>query len=801
MRIVKGANLAMEEVDAEQHGWASAPYSTKAQTDASAKRLLDSALRPAWSSAVRVGLATHNLFDVAWGLERRELLAPAERGRLEIEMLEGMVPAQARAVQADAGGLLLYCPIVRADELDASLAYLARRFDENTTPENFLRAMFRMRPASAAWHEQERRFRAAVVERTGVSTVARRPGPDPHVARVLAGGAFANEPDTDFTSAAARDAVWAAMAAPSGCTDFPFVDAVAGIDAVVARSVEACAAWARRSPAARAAVLRAVAEVMSAERPAAIALMADEAGKTVREADPEVSEAVDSARYAATAVLPTDAAPLGVVVVASPWNFPYAIPAGGVLAALMAGNAVVLKPPPETRRTAWLLAQQCWRAGVPDDVLQFVTCQDDDVGRRLVTHPDVDAVVLTGAHDTARLFLDWKPSMRLFAETSGKNTVVVTGSADVDASIRDIVRSAFGHAGQKCSAASLLVLTPGVHDDGSFLTRLAAAVRTLRTGWPNDPATTMGPLITPPGRVLRRGLTVLDDGESWLVEPRSLDDSDRLWSPGVRLGVRPGSWFHQTECFGPILGVIRAADLDEAIELQNGTPFGLTGGIHSLDEHEVDRWLRHVEVGNAYVNRHITGAIVRRQPFGGWKRSAVGGAPKSGGPHQVAGLTRPPATPVDVDAASASYATAWASTFSVEHDPSGLRSEGNVLRYRSLHHVVVRTGPDTPTGALDAAAVAAATCGVRLTVSDAGTEPDAALATLLAELRPDRLRMLTSTASDDLRRAAHDADVAVDDAPVAADGGVELIRWMREQSVSITRHRAGRLIPPRPLPR
>ena len=161
--------------------------------------------------------------------------------------------------------------------------------------------------------------------------------------------------------------------------------------------------------------------------------MADEAGKTVREADPEVSEAVDFARYYATADVPdvADGAPIGVVVVASPWNFPYAIPAGGVLAALMAGNAVLLKPPPETRRTAWLLAQQCWRAGLPDDVLQFVACPDDDVGRRLITHPDVGTVVLTGAHATAQLFLDWKPSMRLLAETSGKNAIVVTESADV----------------------------------------------------------------------------------------------------------------------------------------------------------------------------------------------------------------------------------------------------------------------------------------------------------------------------------------------------------------------------------
>ncbi|MCU1503773.1 MAG: putA, partial [Ilumatobacteraceae bacterium] len=517
---------------------------------------------------------------------------------------------------------------------------------------------------------------------------------------------------------------------------------------------------------------------------------------------PEVSEAIDFARYDAAAAIPGEAAPYGVVVVAAPWNFPYAIPAGGVFAALMAGNAVVLKPAPEVRRTAWHLANQCWRAGVPRDVLQFVACPDDDVGRRLITHPHVATVVLTGAHATAQLFLDWEPSLRLLAETSGKNAIVVTESADVDAAIRDIVRSAFGHAGQKCSAASLVILTVALYDDDVFVERLAAAVRTLQVGEAADPATTMGPLILPPGPTLLRGLTQLDSGERWLVQPRQLDPGGRLWSPGVRVGVRPGSWFHVTECFGPVLGVMRADDLDHAIELQNGTPFGLTGGIHALDEHEVERWLERVEVGNAYVNRHITGAIVRRQPFGGWKRSSVGGGPKAGGPNYVAGFVRPPVVEIDPARAAESYAAAWASEFGVEHDPSGVRSEANVLRYRPLRHVVVRVGDDTPAGALEAAGVAAARCGVRLTVS----EPDESIDTLVArlpEIRPERLRLITTSASgephgprdvlDGLRRACHALDIAVDATPISADGRFELVHWVREQTVSITRHRYGRI--------
>ena len=188
------------------------------------------------------------------------------------------------------------------------------------------------------------------------------------------------------------------------------------------------------------------------------------------------------------------------------------------------------------------------------------------------------------------------------------------------------MRSAFGHAGQKCSAASLAIVEapllrrPDVPAPASPTPCAACA-----SARPTDLGDDDGPADHARRRArCARALTTLDPGESWLVEPRPLDDDGRLWSPGVRIGVQPGSWFHRTECFGPVLGVMRADDLDHAIDLQNAVAYGLTGGLHSLDEHEIERWLERVEVGNAYVNRHTTGAIVRRQPFGGWKRSSVG---------------------------------------------------------------------------------------------------------------------------------------------------------------------------------
>lgn len=790
IRIVKGANLAMELVDAELHGWNQAPYATKHEVDASFKRLILAVLDDRYAGAVRVGVASHNLFDIAWALSL------GHRDRIDLEMLEGMAPAQSRVVRDEVGEVLLYAPVVRRDDLPASIAYLTRRLDENTSPENFLRALFKLEVGSAEWHEQRERFERAVAAAPHVSTASRRDQDRTRLSAWPQQGRFENAPDTDWTVEANRRWIGGHLAEGPPTSVVPTITAAAEIDAVVERSAAAGTRWAALSFGERRRVLLAAAEVIEAQRGSTLAVMAEEAGKTVIEGDAEVSEAIDFARYYAHCTTdierrlePAGAAdftPAGVVVVASPWNFPYAIAAGGVLAALAAGNTAILKPAPEVRGTAWLLANQLWGAGVPSDVLQYVACPDDEVGRRLITHPAVATVVLTGAYDTAMMFLDWKPSLRLLAETSGKNAMVITAAADEDAAIRDLVRSAFGHAGQKCSAASLAIVERALYDDHSFRSRLADAVRSVRVGPAADLKTMMGPLIAAPSETLRRALTTLDHGEEWLVEPRQLDATGRSWSPGVRWGVRPGSWFHRTECFGPVLGVLRADDLDHAIELQNMGEYGLTGGIQSLDEHEVSRWLDRVEVGNAYVNRHTTGAIVQRQPFGGWKHSSVGCGPKAGGPSYVEGF----GVWSGGHDGQAEFDREWRERFAVGHDPSALRSERNILRYRPLREVALIVGVGASEDQVATARVAARAAGVELIEVD-GEQPPAEVVGRCAHA--DRARLIGSI-DDSLRRAVRSAGVDLDEVPVVAAAGVELRHWVREQAISWTRHRHGRLL-------
>jgi RHH-type transcriptional regulator, proline utilization regulon repressor / proline dehydrogenase / delta 1-pyrroline-5-carboxylate dehydrogenase len=804
IRLVKGANLAMERVDAAMHGWDAAPHPTKADTDASYKRCLDWALQPDHLRAVRIGVGSHNLFDVAWAV-----LLAGQRGvadRVGIEMLEGMAPAQARVIRDELDHLLLYTPVVDPADFDVAISYLFRRLEENAAAGNFMRALGDLEPGSPAFVEQAATFRRAVQARATVSTEPRRTvdRSAPEEPQGLA--PFRNEPESDPAVAGSRRWALDALARTPEPLRTPLTTDVAGVDEAIRRAREAQREWAARAPSERRAVLRAVADELARRRGDLLTVMAHEGRKVIAQADPEICEAIDFARYDADRVdlahplgdgrsLEREHArfePFGVVAVVPPWNFPVAIPAGGMLAALAAGNAVLAKPAPEVPRCSELVVEAAHAAGVPVDLLQLVRVPEDDVGRHLVTA--VDAVVLTGSTETAELFRSWKPDLRLLAETSGKNAMIITPNADLDLAVADLVASAFGHAGQKCSAASLAILVGEVHTSARFRRQLVDAVESLAVGAPTDPTTTMGPLIDEPNPRLARAFAELDPGESWLVEPQPLDDAGELWSPGVRDGVAPGSWFHRTECFGPVLGLMGAADLDEAIRIANDSDFGLTGGLHSLDPDEVERWTKAVEVGNAYVNRGITGAIVQRQPFGGWKRSSIGPGAKAGGPGYVVQLgTWHPTGPLDRATWEASDERWWREVYDAELDPTELFCESNVQRFRPLPLIGLRVGPGATEDEVARVRHAAATCDVPLVESHHGDEADEAFAGRLATLGVERVRVLGAIAPA-VREAAAEAWVHLADDPVTADGGVELRTYLREQSVTRTLHRFGNLV-------
>ncbi len=841
VRLVKGANLPMEQVDASLHGWPLATCLSKQETDTNFKRVLDLALRPENVADVRLGVAGHNLFDHAYA----QILARSRgvQDRLEVEMLLGMAPAQAEAVRRDVGNLLLYTPVVAANDFDNAIAYLIRRLEEGASQENFMSAVFELDRDEALFARELERFRASLAavddEVPAPHRVQDRRHDEPEA--FVVGGGFHNAPDSDPSIAANRE--WArgvferAADSKLGLAEVAAarVDDEAGVDALLVAATGAAPGWAALGAAGRAAILHRAGESLERRRGELVEVMMAEAGKTLDQGDPEVSEAVDFAHYYAEQALGLERldgaafSPRAVTLVTPPWNFPLAIPAGSTLAALATGSAVVLKPARSTPRTAALLAEALWEGGVPRDVLQLALPADPQLSSCLVSDPRVDQVILTGAYETAELFRSLRPGLRLFAETSGKNAIVVTPSADLDLAARDLVASAFGHAGQKCSAASLAILVGSVATSGRFREQLLDAVDAMTVGEAWEPASRVGPIIAPADGKLLSVLTQLRPGERWLREPRRLDEDGRMWSPGVKT-VRPGSEYHQVEYFGPVLGILAARTLDEAIEYQNAVAFGLTAGLHSLDEGEIAHWLDAVASGNAYVNRGITGAIVRRQPFGGWKRSVVGAGAKAGGPNYLLALgdvRRAEATAAPEPLApgvaaivaafgdgpflarsAASDRAAWHDEFGVVRDVSGLTAERNAFRYRPVPVAVrAEAGADPADVARVLIAGLAAhapvtlstaeplTAGQQAAVSTAGiavrVEDGAAWIEALSAMHDARVRLVGGSAEALLTAIGGRPDVTVYDHPVTEAGRVELLPFLREQAVAITAHRFG----------
>lgn len=931
VRLVKGANLPMERIEAEMSGWSSAPYDIKQDTDANYKRVLLWALTPERTRAVTLGVAGHNLFDVAFAHE-----VALDRGvtdAVEIEMLLGMAAAEVSVIQEEFGRpIRLYTPVVSVAEFDAAIGYLVRRLEEAASPENFMSVLGTIGTDEIAFERERERFAVAIrqlrAERTHLPEPRRRqnretewslvdvvpevtgaltrPAPEPDedeagmtqqvldlaarrtpespfdTTRVFDSSTippapattygvpgFANTPNTDPALAANR--AWGsrilARAAESEIGNDTLAAAAVTtperLDEIIATVTRAGAAWGAVPAAERSELLVRAGYALAANRDRLLEVMASEGGKTLAEGDPEVSEAIDFANYYAATARELDTVrgarfvPPELIVVVSPWNFPVAIPAGGVLSALAAGAGVILKPAPQTRRSAAVLVEALWEAGIPRDLLVLADVPEsrsedvsENLGRRLITSTAVDHVILTGSSETAELFRSWNPELPLLAETSGKNAIIVMPSADLDLAVRDVVQSAFGHAGQKCSAASLVIVVGSVARSRRFHRQLLDAASSVRVGSALVPDTEMGPLIDPPSDALRYGLTELADSETWLLEPRALDDTGKLWTPGIRAGVRLGAVAHRTEFFGPSLGIMRAHSLPEAVRYVNEVGFGLTSGLHTLETDDIAEWVDTIEAGNLYVNRTITGAIVQRQPFGGWKRSVVGTGTKPGGPNYLLGLgtwrseagsssstlhlrgldarirglieaAQPSLGFEEFDLlrrGALSDAIAWGHRYGVVQDATGLAAERNLLRYRTVP-VAIRATAGTgleETLRVIAAALAAHTrpvvslaeglpAAVRMQLAQievaVSVETDAEWIESVRHQRAEspealgRVRLL-GPGREALRTAlagAFDGDIslAIYAGEVTGSGRIELLPFLREQAIAITNHRFG----------
>lgn len=669
VRLVKGAYWDTETAYAAQRHWPRPVYAHKSETDAAYERLTRQLF--AQRDIVYPAIAGHNLRSLGHAIAaaRMQGLNPAE---WEIQMLHGMADPLARAVAAEGLRLRIYTP---TGDLVSGIAYLIRRLLENTASTSVLRQTYAEAVPAATL--------LAAPAPPAATEAARCPSPhergkgaerhsrvDTH-ARSAAG--FANTPLTDFSRAETRNTFAAALRSVRGqlgqtwrlalprhageqrAVNPAQPDEILGkievadaalTDIAIQHAAEAFPRW-RATPAAqRIEIMLRAAGIMRERRAELAAWQVLEQGKNWREADADVAEAIDYLRYyaaqmgalegwRATATYPGETnitcyEPRGVAAVIAPWNFPLAILTGMTSAALVSGNCALMKPAAPAGIVAHQLQRILLEAGVPPEVCQLLPGHGGEVGERLVTHAQVQIIAFTGSREVglnilqnaARLAPGQTDLKRVVCEMGGKNAIIVDADADPDDAVLHVMHSAFGYQGQKCSACSRVITVGAIHD--AFVARLAAALDAHPYGPPEDPQFTFGPMITQAARDKAEAYVDIGRNEGQLAYRGRVPNQGFYCAPAIFTGIQPQHRLAREEIFGPVLAVLQAASFEQAIDIALDADYALTGGVFSRLPAHLELARERFRVGNLYLNRRITGALVGTQPFGGVRLSGTG---------------------------------------------------------------------------------------------------------------------------------------------------------------------------------
>ena len=854
MRIVKGCNLDMENIVSDMRGWPNPVLRTKTEVDANYLRIIERGLKPENAKVLHVGMASHNLFTISYAyLLTRTYRTPKDC--FCFEMLEGMANHVWRAQKRLGNHVILYTPVVKKEHFLNAISYLVRRMDENTAPDNFLTHSFSLKPNTKEWDELEQQFIDAYNMKNSVSNTPTRTqdrnqfyfGQEPKDEMV-------NEPDTDFDRFCNQKwveeifAKWQSKGIMSGQRSewnkwkpgdllptqigktlvynddhAKYFDRSQEGDVLVCEMSRANkeqtekileiadadpAGWGKTTIEERHKIMYKAANMLGQMRGDLNGSMCAITGKTIEEADVEVSEAIDYCRfytttmkkYAALDDISMEAK--GAVLVLSPWNFPCAIPCGGVVAALASGNTCILKPATVAAPVAWLFAKAFWEAGVPREALQVIIT-DSEATPLLTSSPAIKHIILTGGTETAQNIAHANPRKPLSAETGGKNVMILSAKGDRDHAIMNACRSAFGNAGQKCSACSILLVERSVYNNPEFFEKLKDCASSLKVGGVWNAGNIVGPMITNKNEKLEQAFK-LEPGEKWLIAPEFADDKKYILKPTIKYDVKPASFTFHTELFAPLLAVAPYDTLEEAVALVNGLDYGLTSGLQSLDEQEQKYWKNNIQAGNLYINRGITGAIVNRQPFGGMKLSAFGPGLKAGGPNyclQLMNIT-------DKADSTTDYTTSYPKWYEKEFKHArniqpNIRGEQNVFRYLPLKGgMVLRLFGDETVEQVKMVQLAAKTVGTPLTIS--ASEDNSLISQIVGDIKKEnlaafcesiknfeRVRTISANVPDVVFEAAANCDKYIAQTAPVKNGRIELALYIKEQSIANEYHRYG----------
>lgn len=854
MRIVKGCNLDMENIVSDLRGWPNPVRPNKTEVDANYLHIIERGLKPENAKVLHIGMASHNLFTISYAYLLTEMYQ-TPKDCFCFEMLEGMANHVWRAQRKLGNHVILYTPVVKKEHFLNAISYLVRRMDENTAPDNFLTHSFSLKPDTPEWKELQEQFINAYNMKDTITHIPTRTqdrnkpyvGQEPQDEMI-------NEPDTDFDRFCNQQWVerifdkWKSTGKmnyeKAGWGDWKpgdtlptqignelvynddkvnYYDRSQDGDVLVCEMSRANKAqveqildiadkdgggWRDTTIEERHRIMYKAANILGQMRGDLIGSMCAITGKTVEEADVEVSEGIDYCRFYTTTMKKFAALDdivmkaKGTVLVLSPWNFPCAIPCGGVVAALASGNTCILKPATVAAPVAWLFAKAFWEAGVPKEALQVIIA-DREATPLLTTSPVIKHIILTGGTETAQQIAHINPLVPLSAETGGKNVMILSAKGDRDHAIMNACRSAFGNAGQKCSACSILLVERSVYKDPEFMEKLKDCASSLKVGGVWNAGNIVGPMITNHNEKLEKACQ-LEPGEKWLIAPEFVDEKKYILKPTVKINVKPDSYTFRTELFAPLLAVTPFDTLEEAVDLVNSLDYGLTSGLQSLDEQEQKYWKNHIKAGNLYINRGITGAVVNRQPFGGMKLSAFGPGLKAGGPNyctQFMYITDKPGSTTDY---KQSYAAWYEKEFKhARNIQPKIRGEQNVFRYLPVDGgMVLRLFGDETLEQVQMVQLAAQTVGTQLIVSmDAanplfaqleGEKKQENMAAFLESIKNyGRVRVISSRMPDVVREAAANYDKYIACAAPVKDGRIELALYIQEQSIANEYHRYG----------
>ncbi|NGX63018.1 MAG: 1-pyrroline-5-carboxylate dehydrogenase [Candidatus Anoxychlamydiales bacterium] len=873
IRIVKGFRLNIEQIVSSKNNWPSKTFTSKIETDANFKKMITYGCEIENIKAANIGIVTSNIFDISFALilVKEKSLEPYIY--FEIGRSKSTNTIQKALQKLIEKNLKLFCPVVFKNEFHLASGFLLGKINDSSNPENFLSRLDNLFPGTTAWEDELDNFKQSIKFIDKLSIVKKHKIKRNLFATRSTSKVFENEPITDFSIKSNID--WAEEIIEKakifenknvalfidGKTVFSknfqigknpaypqkdlykcFLADETLIETTIKTAKNSEKKYKDLSLEKRCEILKKVSQKIRENRSLLIESLIIDIGKSFFEADCEISDAIDAIEYHINNILDLYShkniqfESKGTFLITPAMSFPISTMAEIIACAFLCKNSIIIKPFLESSFACYTLAKLFLEIEPFQYFLQFINYSNDLLEKKLISDPRINSAMIYTSASYAKKLTKLRSGYELLASTGGINSIIVTNAADKEMAISAIIDSAFDFSGQKFSSASTLILEKEIYDDIEFQMNLKDAAENIIVNSAFDLKTTITPLINEPTKELKKALMTLDAAEMWLLQPKQDKKNPNLFSPGIKYGVTQNS---SHENYAPLLSVMRANDLDHAIELANSSKFALAAGLFSLDGKEHSKWIDNIEAGNLYINSKITDAKIKRQPFGGYKESAFGPFHKSGGANyllnflKLSQISMPTETLAVNDwvksltqfleninvskenleiwlRSIANYAYFWQR---LKHDLDHCKIIGqdNIHRYKIRENITLRLPKDP--FSLDALRVCAAAliCSSPIEISWTSSKKldefnwIDLLPTLsnIEESENDFLKRVKSGTiarlrlveppSTELKTKAAEAGVCLIDSPVLANGRFELLHFLKEQCITYEYHRYGNL--------